>query len=256
MTRFTGKTVFITGAARGQGAAHARAFAAEGANVVLADFRTEEGEATAQQLQNALFVSLDVRDPSAWQVAVQQAEARFGPISVLINNAGIIQSANKITEADPDEWDRVLDTNLKGVFLGIRAVGPSIVRSGGGAVVNIASNQGHVGTPMFAAYVSSKWGVRGLTMTAAMELARDGVRVNSVSPGVVETPLITEPVAPGQRPAIDNVSLDQFATTRTAQSTEISKLVLFLASDDAAFITGADYLIDGGMLLGPVLPAA
>lgn len=252
MTQFAGKTVFITGAARGQGAAHARAFAAEGANVVLADFRGEEGAAASRQLENALFVDLDVRDPAAWQTAVATAEARFGPISILINNAGIIHTAHSIIDSDPDEWDRVLDTNLKGMFLGIRAVGPSIVRAGGGAIVNIASNQGHVGTPMFAPYVSSKWGVRGLTMTAAMELARDGVRVNSISPGVVETPLITEPVAPGERPAIDNVSLDQFATTRTARPEEISKLVLFLASDDAAFITGADYLIDGGMLLGPV----
>lgn len=255
MSRFAGKTVFITGAARGQGASHARAFAAEGANVVLADFRTEQGNATAQQLDNALFVELDVRDPDAWQAAVDAAEARFGPISILINNAGIVHTAHTIADSDPDEWDRVLDTNLKGLFLGIRAVGPSIVRAGGGAIVNVASNQGHVGTPMFAPYVSSKWGVRGLTMTAAMELARDNIRVNSISPGVVDTPLITEPVAPGERPAIQNVSLDQFATTRTAQPEEISKLVLFLASDDAAFITGADYLVDGGMLLGPVLQA-
>jgi len=254
MGRFAGKTVLVTGASRGQGASHARGFAAEGANVVLVDVLVDEGRELAAALENALFIELDVRDAAGWQRVVEQSEARFGPISVLINNAGIIQRARTIAETDPDEWDAVIDTNLKGPFLAIRAVGPSLARAGGGAIVNIASNQGHVGTAMFSAYVSSKWAVRGLTMTAAAELARDGIRVNSISPGVVRTPLITEPVAPGEKPAVENVVLDSFAVPRTAEPDEITRLVLFLASDDASFTTGADYLIDGGMLLGPVLP--
>lgn len=253
MSRFAGKTVLVTGGSRGQGASHARGFAAEGANVVLVDIRVEEGRAVAAGLENAFFLELDVRDASGWQRVVDETEARFGPISVLVNNAGIIHRARTIADTDPEEWDAVIDTNLKGPFLAIRAVGPSLTRAGGGAIVNIASNQGHVGTAMFSPYVCSKWAVRGLTMTAAMELARHGIRVNSISPGVVRTPLITEPVAPGEKPAIENVNLEPFAVPRTAEPGEITRLVLFLASDDAAFITGADYLIDGGMLLGPVL---
>jgi len=254
MGRFAGKTVLVTGAARGQGASHARGFAAEGANVVLVDVRVDEGRAVAAELESALFLELDVRDAAGWQRVVHEAEARFGPISVLVNNAGIIQRARTIADTDPDEWDAVIDTNLKGQFLAIRAAGPSLARAGGGAIVNIASNQGHVGTAKFSAYVCSKWGVRGLTMTAAAELARDGIRVNSISPGVVRTPLITEAVAPGEKPAIENVVLEPLAVPRTAEPDEITRLVLFLASDAAAFVTGAHYLIDGGMLLGPVLP--
>ena len=256
MNRFQGRTVLITGAARGQGAAHARGFAAEGANVVLIDIRTEHGRALADELgSTAIFIELDVSEVSAWEPAVQAAESHFGPISVLVNNAGVLAPAVSIADSDPADWDRVIDVNLKGTYLGIRAVTPSLKRAGGGSIVNIASTSGHVGTPMLAPYVASKWAVRGLTQTAATELARDRIRVNAISPGVVNTPLITTPLRPGEVPVSDHFSAEPFAIQRMAEPDEITKLVMFLASDDGAFITGSDYIIDGGMLLGPVPPA-
>jgi 3alpha(or 20beta)-hydroxysteroid dehydrogenase len=193
--------------------------------------------------------------PKDWEFAVEQTESRFGPISILVNNAGILAPAVSIADSDPADWDQVLATNLKGPYLGIRAVAPSLQRAGGGSIVNIASTSGHVGTPMLAPYVASKWGVRGLTQTAATELARDRIRVNSISPGVINTPLITESLRPGEVPVSDHFSAEPFAVPRMGEPAEVTRLVLFLASEDSAFITGSDYVIDGGMLLGPVPPA-
>lgn len=251
--RFAGRTILITGAARGQGEAHARAFHREGAKVVLGDIRAEPGQALADELgPNALFVDLDVRRAADWTAAVKEAELRFGQISVLINNAGVLSPSAPITDYDPADWDEVIATNLTGTFLGIRAVAPSIIGTGGGAIVNIASTSGHVGTPMISPYVASKWGVRGLTQSAALELARDRVRVNSISPGVVQTKLITDPPRPGEVPVSAHFSAEPFAIQRMAAPDEITRLVLFLSSDDSAFITGSDHVIDGGLLLGPV----
>jgi 3alpha(or 20beta)-hydroxysteroid dehydrogenase len=253
MKRFEGKTVLITGAARGQGASHARGFVAQGANVVLADIREESGRALADELgEQAMFIKLDVSVASDWDTAVEQAESRFGPVAVLVNNAGILAPAVSIVESDPADWDDVIATNLKGTYLGIRAVVPSMKRAGGGSIVNIASTSGHVGSPMLAPYVSSKWGVRGLTQTAANELARDMIRVNAISPGVINTPLITEALRPGEVPVSDHFSAEPFAVPRMGEPTEVTRLVMFLTSEEAAFITGSDYVIDGGMLLGPV----
>lgn len=253
MQRFRGRTALITGAARGQGASHARGLLAEGASVVIADVREELGGALADELgDGAAFMKLDVTVPSEWDAAVKATEARFGPFSVLINDAGVLAPAVSIIDSEPSDWDTVIAANLTGPYLGIRAVAPSIKRAGGGAIINIASTSGHVGTPMLAPYVCSKWGLRGLTQTAAAELARDRIRVNAISPGVINTPLITEPLRPGQEPVSDHFSPDPFAVPRMGEPEEVTKLLLFLASDDAAFITGADYIIDGGMLLGPV----
>lgn len=253
MYRFDGKTVLISGAARGQGSSHARAFIAEGANVVVADIREERGRALAEELgENAAFIKLDVRIPGDWDATVREAERRFGPVSVLINNAGILAPAVAIADSDPEDWNEVIASNLTGPYLGIRAVVPSMRKAGSGAIVNIASTSGHVGTAMLAPYVSSKWGVRGLTQTAAIELARDRIRVNSISPGVINTPLITTALRPGEVPVSDHFSADPFAIPRMGEPEEVTKLVLFLTSENAAFITGSDYVIDGGMLLGPV----
>lgn len=253
MKRFDGRTVLITGAARGQGASHARAFHGEGARVVLADIREELGRALAHELgADAHFVKLDVASAADWAAATDAAERRFGPISILINNAGVLSPSAPIVAYDPADWDRVISTNLTGTFLGIRAVAPSIVRAGGGSIVNIASTSAHVGTPMISPYVASKWGVRGLTQSAALELARAGVRVNSISPGVVNTQLITKPLRPGEVPVTDHFSAEPFAVQRMAEPAEITRLVLFLSSEESAFITGSDYVIDGGLLLGPV----
>jgi 3alpha(or 20beta)-hydroxysteroid dehydrogenase len=253
MNRFEGRTVLITGAARGQGASHARAFVDEGAKVILADIREEPGRSLADELgADAHFVKLDVARAADWAAAVDEGERRFGSISVLINNAGVLAPAAPIAESDPADWEQVIATNLTGTFLGIRAVAPSIVRAGGGSIVNIASTSSHVGTPLISPYVASKWGVRGLTLSAAVELARDQIRVNSVSPGVVNTKLITEPLRAGEVPVSDHFSPEPFAVRRMAEPEEITRLVLFLSSDQSAFITGSDYVIDGGMLLGPV----
>lgn len=257
MRRFEGKTVLITGAAGGQGSAHARGFASEGASVVVTDKEEDRGRALAEELGGgARFVRLDVSSPSDWAVAIAEAEQNLGSISVLVNNAGILAPSALIEDGDPTDWDRVLAVNLKGVYLGIRAAVPSLRRAGRGSIVNIASTSGHVGTPMISPYVASKWGVRGLTQTAAIELARDGIRVNSISPGVVDTPMITQPLRPGEVAVIDHFSPEPFAVKRMAEPQEITRLVLFLASEESGFLTGSDHIIDGGMLLGPALPAA
>lgn len=253
MARFAGKTVMITGAARGQGASHARAFASEGASVIIADIDQNGGAALAAELGGlARFVGLDVSSETDWTAAVEAAERSFGPIRVLVNNAGILAPTASIETSDPADWDRVIDVNLKGMYLGMRAVIPSLRRAGGGAIINIASTSGHVGTAMISPYVASKWGVLGLTKTAAIELARDGIRVNSVSPGVVNTTMITAPLRPGEEATIDHFSPEPFAVRRLAEPWEISRVVVFLASDESAFVTGSDYTIDGGLMLGPV----
>lgn len=255
MKRFEGRTVLITGAARGQGASHARGFLDEGAKVMLADVREELGRSLVEELgADARFVKLDVAQVADWTAAVEEAERRFGPISILVNNAGVLAPSAPIVAYDPADWDHVIATNLTGTFLGIRAVAPSIVRAGGGSIVNVASTSGHVGTPFISPYVAGKWGVRGLTRSAAVELARDRIRVNSISPGVVDTKLITEPLRPGEVPVSDHFSPEPFAVPRMAEPEEITRLVLFLCSDEAAFVTGSDHVVDGGLLLGPVPP--
>lgn len=255
MGRFKDRTALVTGVARGQGASHARAFLDQGAKVILADTREDLGRSLADAAgTNAHFVKLDVTKTDDWAAAVDEAERRFGPISILVNNAGVLAPSARIIDYDPADWQHVIATNLTGNFLGIGAVAPSIIRAGGGSIVNIASTSSYVGTPLISPYVASKWGIRGLTQSAALELARDRIRVNSISPGVVDTKLITEPLRPGEVPVTDHFSPEPLAVQRMAEPMEITRLVLFLSSDESAFITGADYVIDGGMLLGPVPP--
>lgn len=256
MTRFDNRTVLITGAAGGMGSSHARGFHAEGANVVITDIRDDAGHALAAELgDRAHYVHLDVTSVADWATAVAETESRFGPISVLVNNAGILARTSLIEDGELGNWNEVIGVNLTGTYLGIQAAAPSLRRAGGGSIVNIASTSGHVGTGLIAPYVASKWGVRGLTRTAAIELGRDGVRVNSIDPGVVDTPLITEPLHPGAAPVSDYYSPDAFAIKRLAQPQDITNLLLFLASDEASFITGSEHISDGGMLLGPALAA-
>lgn len=252
MRRFEALTVLVSGGAGGMGASHARGFHAEGAKVVIADIRDREGEALAAELgERAHYASVNVGDLGQWQHAVSDAEQRFGPIGVLVNNAGILSPAASIEGSDPADWHRVLSVNLTGTYLGIKAVVPSMRRAGGGSIVNISSTSGSVGTPLIAPYVASKWGVRGLTRSAAIELARDNIRVNAVLPGVIDTPLITEPVRDGQPAVIENFSPEPFAVPRLGNPAEVTRLVLFLSSAESAFITGADHVVDGGLLLGP-----
>jgi 3alpha(or 20beta)-hydroxysteroid dehydrogenase len=243
MGRLEGKVAIITGGARGQGAAEGRLFAAEGARVVLADVLDDEGRATAEAIGDAArYVHLDVTDEAQWQAAVEAAEAAFGPVTVLVNNAGILhfQALDRTTLED---FDRVLRVNVHGVFLGMKAVTPSMVRAGGGSIVNISSTAGLQGLPRFGAYVASKWAVRGLTKTAAIDLGVKGIRVNSVHPGGIDTPMIAG--TSGDAPFYKRLPVP-----RMGSADEAARAVLFLASDDASYISGAELAVDGGATCG------
>ncbi|HEX7301288.1 glucose 1-dehydrogenase [Lentzea sp.] len=256
MGRFDGRTVFVTGATSGMGASHVRGFHAEGARVVVAARDLAAGSAFASDLgDRAVAVRLDVTDEQEWASAVRLAEDRFGPVSVLVNNAGAQHAPALLEDTSREVWDRVLAVNLTGQFLGIKHVAPSLRRAGGGSIVTIASTMANVGSPYYAPYVASKWALRGLTKTAALELGRDGIRVNSVHPGVVRTPLITSPVEDGQPAIGDLYSPAPFAVPRLGEPAEVTALVLHLASAESAFATGSEFVLDGGLLLGPALAA-
>jgi 3alpha(or 20beta)-hydroxysteroid dehydrogenase len=254
MNRFDKRTVIVTGGARGKGANHARGFVAEGANVVIADILEQEGQELARELgDRAIFSRLDVTSDEDWAATVAAAEDAFGPVSVLINNAGIARFG-VIEETEPAVWRQVLEINLTGSYLGIRAVAASMRTAGGGAIVNISSGAGFTATYGLAAYVASKWGVRGLTKTAALELGRDNIRVNSVHPGAIRTPILAAqaPDAEPMAATMAGAGVGTSAIARIADPEEITRLVLFVASDEASFSTGSEFIADGGLLLGPV----
>ena len=248
MKRFENRTVIVTGGARGMGASHARGFIAEGANVVIADVVDQEGQSLADELgDRAIFSRLDVTSEADWAATVTAAENAFGPVSVLVNNAGIVHFA-RIADTEPADWSRVIDINLTGTYLGIRALASSMRKAGGGAIVNISSGAGMSGAFGLGAYVASKWGVRGLTKTAALELARDKIRVNSIHPGATRTTMAAQPDVE----AVMAASVKGLAIPRIAEPEELTRLVLFVASDEASFSTGSEFIADGGALLGPV----
>ncbi|MEU4475596.1 SDR family oxidoreductase [Micromonospora sp. NPDC023888] len=254
MPRFANQTVLVTGGTGGQGASHVRALHAEGANVVIGAINAERGAGLAAELGGgARFVHLDVSQEESWAAAIAETEKAFGALTVLVNNAGVQNPPALIESTQRATWARILDINLTGTFLGIKAAAPALRRAGGGAIVNIASTMGIGGTAFYAPYVASKWAVRGLTQTAALELGRDNIRVNAIHPGVVATPFITEPAAGSAAPIADFYSPEPFAVPRLGQPADITALLLFLISPHAAFVTGAEYVIDGGLLLGPAL---
>jgi 3alpha(or 20beta)-hydroxysteroid dehydrogenase len=248
--RFEGRTVLITGAARGQGAEEARRFAAEGAAVVLADVLDDDGEATAKEIGGAVsYAHLDVTDEGSWEAVIDGLDA----LHVLVNNAGVLGPFTPIVKTSLDELRRTLDVNLIGTFLGLKHGGAAIARSGGGAIVNISSISGIWGTPYAASYVASKWAARGLTKTAALELGRQGVRVNSVHPGGVKTAMTAAMGDDGESGWYKRLPIPRIGTVD-----DIAGAVLFLASDEATYITGAELIIDGGTLAGDIslLPPA
>ena len=256
MSRFDNQTVLVTGGAGGQGSSHVRAFHAEGANVVIGGIDTERGTALADELgPRALFTRLDVTDESSWSAAVLAAESAFGALNVLVNNAGVQNPPATIENTDQATWARILDVNLTGIFLGIKIATPALRRAAGGAIVNVASIMGLGGTAHYAPYVASKWAVRGLTQTAALELGRDRIRVNTIHPGVISTPFIHEPAAGATAAIADFYSPEPFAVPRLGEPADVTRLLLFLTSSDASFVTGSEYVVDGGLLLGPALPA-
>jgi 3alpha(or 20beta)-hydroxysteroid dehydrogenase len=245
--RFRNRTVMVTGAVGSLGEAMAHAFAAEGGRVMVAARKEPQGRELAAAIGNgALFVRLDVTDEASWKEAVDTVEREAGPLSVLINNAAYL-AVGGVETVPVDEWRNVIDTNLTGAFLGIRAAAPSMRKAGGGSIVNISSIAGLHGTPGLAAYGASKWGIRSLTRTAAFELARDKIRVNSVHPGIIDTPLAYNPDT-----GAELVPVDGFAIPRMASAEEIARYVLFVASEEASFSTGSEFVADGGFGLGPV----
>jgi 3alpha(or 20beta)-hydroxysteroid dehydrogenase len=248
--RLEGKVALISGAARGQGEAEARRFVAEGARVVVADVLVAEAAAVAADLaEDAVACTLDVRDPAGWDEAVRLAVDRFGKLDILVNNAGIVRAAD-IEHQPVEDFLAVLHTNLLGAWLGIRAAVPALRAAGGGAIVNTSSIAGMQGSPGMAAYSSSKFGLRGLTKVAALELAVDGIRVNSVHPGAVDTAMGPPNLT---REQIADALRDQ-PVPRMATVEEVANLVLFLASDEAAYCTGSEYVIDGGATAGRFRP--
>jgi 3alpha(or 20beta)-hydroxysteroid dehydrogenase len=243
MGRLDGKVAIITGAARGQGAAEARLFAAEGARVVVADVLDDEGKAVAAEIGDAaVYTHLDVTDEGQWADAVALAERTFGQVTVLVNNAGILlfQAVHK---TELDDFDRILRVNVHGVFLGMKAVTPSMEKAGGGSIVNISSTAGLQGLPYLAAYVASKWAVRGLTKSAAIDLGHKGIRVNSVHPGGIDTPMVAGTSA-------DAPFYKRLPVARMGSADESARAVLFLASDEASYIAGAELAVDGGATCG------
>ena len=248
MGRLDGKVAIISGAARGQGEAEARLFADEGAAVVLGDILDDEGEAVAASIAEsggrALYQRLDVTEEGDWAAIVERANAEYGGLHVLVNNAGIGGASTLVEDTSLDDYMRVINVNQVGVFLGMRAAIPSIRASGGGSIVNVSSTAGLEGSPTLAAYASSKWAVRGLTRVGAMELAEDGIRVNSVHPGPIDTPLLRGAGIPPENWGRAT------PLGRVGTVDDMASLLLFLASDDSSFCTGAEFVIDGGMTAG------
>lgn len=245
MGRLQGKVAIITGAARGMGAAHARGFVAEGARVVLSDVRPELGSALAAELGDAaLYVEHDVADWNGWQAVAKQALDRFGTTDILVNNAGILGPTTPLADLDPADYARICAVNQVGVFLGMKAVLPAMMAAGAGSIVNVSSISGIVanyGAPNVG-YVSSKFAVRGLTKAAAVEYGRYNIRVNSVHPGFIYTPMMVEAAGEEGGDATSMIPLG-----RIGRDDEVTRLVLFLASDEASYITGAEHIIDAGM---------
>ena len=245
--RLENKVALISGGARGMGAAHAKLFAQEGAKVVIGDILEEEGLRTEAEINEAggecLFVRLDVTSEADWQQAVAAAVTRFGKLDILVNNAGVV-SRGTLEDTTVEEWDRVMDVNAKGVFLGTKAAIPEMRRAGGGSIVNTSSISGNVGQDSLQpVYNASKGAVRIFTKSAAIQYAKDGIRVNSVHPGAVDTPMAGARLAD---PELQKQADARNPLGRTAQPVEISYGVLYLVSDEASFVTGSELVIDGG----------
>ncbi|RFA23244.1 glucose 1-dehydrogenase [Subtercola boreus] len=240
MDRVAGKVALITGGSRGMGSSHARRLIAEGASVVIGDVLDTEGTALAAELgDRALFVHLDVTSRHDWTAAVLAAKDRFGTVDVLVNNAGIA-TGERIAEFELRLWQKTIDINLTGAFLGIQSVVVGMVAQRSGSIINISSVEGLRGSANLHAYVATKFALRGLTKSVAVEIGSSGVRVNSIHPGFITTPMTA------------GISADQLQIPlgRAADPSEVSSMVLFLASDESQYSTGSEFVIDGGLTAG------
>ncbi len=247
MGRLQGKVAIITGGARGMGAATSRLFAAEGAKVAITDVLEEDGAQLAAELGGAArFYRHDVTSEQGWADLVRAVEADLGPVDILVNNAGILLFRT-LLDTTLAEYERVLKVNLTGEFLGIKAVAPGMIARGKGAIVNISSVDGMKGANGLAAYSSSKWGVRGLTRVAALELGHRGIRVNSVHPGGVDTVMTNHDGSTREKV---NERFGNVPLQRVGAPEEVARATLFLASDEASYLAGAEIAVDGGMLTG------
>ena len=241
MNRLDDKVALITGGARGQGAAEAELFVAAGAQVIITDVLDDEGAATAERLGAACeYMHQDVSSEDEWQSVVDAVVDRHGRIDVLVNNAGIFRVVG-LVETSMQLWEQMIGINQTGVFLGMRTVAPVMKANGSGSIINISSIAGMRGAAVAHAYGATKWAVRGMTKSAAVELAPSGVRVNSVHPGIIDTAMIDE--FGDMRASIE----ERIPLGRAAAADEVGKLVLFLASDDSGYCTGQEFVIDGAM---------
>lgn len=246
MNRFSSTVALVSGGARGMGASHVRGLVAEGARVVFGDVLDVEGKALASELGTTVrYVHLDVTDASQWGHAVQTSEREFGPVTLLVNNAGIVAYGG-IDSMAPEDFRRVIDINLTGTWLGMHATVASLKKAKGGAIINISSTAGLMGYASIGAYTASKWGVRGLTKSAALELGPFGIRVMSIHPGPITTPM-TAGMGDGMTAS---QPIARFGTVE-----EVTRLMLFMASE-ATYSTGSEWVIDGGAVLGPIIDLA
>ncbi|WP_161925874.1 glucose 1-dehydrogenase [Gordonia crocea] len=240
MGRVEGKVALITGGARGMGAEHARALVAEGGKVVIGDVLDDEGKAVAEEIgPSARYVHLDVTSEEDWDAAIKTAVDEFGKLTCLVNNAGIVNGA-AIEKFRIDKWRQIIDVNLTGTFIGmVKAVEP-MKAVGGGSIINVSSVEGLQGSPWAHGYVASKWGVRGIAKSAALELAPHNIRVNSIHPGLIRTPM-TEAIPDG---------MIKIPLGRAAEPAEVSTFIVFLASDESSYATGTEFVMDGGLTAG------
>lgn len=245
LTDLQGKTAIVTGGARGQGAVEAELLATAGASVLICDVLEEDGVALAARLnadgKDVRFRKLDVTSEAGWQAALAEIRDWTGRLDILVNNAGII-NRKIIRDMSVEEWRKVMDVNATGAFIGLKLAAPMMAETGGGSIINISSNSAFSGH-YDAAYTASKWALRGLTRTAAMEFAEQGVRVNAICPGLIVTDLNRG--SPHLAPMIGMTPM-----ARSGEADEVAQLVLFLASEGSAFITGEDFVIDGGFTAG------
>ncbi len=258
MQRLEGRVAFISGGARGIGAAIAQAFVAEGAKVVIGDLRLDQAESLAAELGDAAHaIALDVTDEGSWSAALAATVERFGGLHILVNNAGIAEGG-PLAETTLESWQRVIDVNQTGVFLGLRSAIEPMTASGGGSIINMSSMDGLTSTPRIISYIASKWAVRGMTKSAAMELAPRNIRVNSIHPGHILTEL-------GSSDRVPQEVLDEMITAhvkrfapmqRPGTVEEIASLAVFLASNESSYSTGSEFVADGGFTAGYAGPGS